>query len=219
MPYKKFYRRRRRPRRFKKSRSNMHSYASMAKTALKTAKFIKDVINVESKYCDHAGNTTYGTTMSVTLLNDPAQGTGVSNRTGDSIKNKSLTLNYSVRGSTNEAASDPTFVDMYLIYTKDSGVPTASDLFDQPTIPWISTRKIQHLYDWKIVSARHLILSKSNSKWNFNGTFYLKLSNHTRFNPAAQTIDDGAYYLAIISSDNTYPPTVQWNSRFKYYDN
>lgn len=222
MPYRKFYRRRRRPirrSRTYKSKSNLQNYASMAKTALKTAKFVKSIINAEAKYYDVSVDTTIGTTESVTLLNNPGQGTTAITRNGDSIKSKSITINYAINKNLDPAAANPLYFDAYLIYTKDSGAPTLSNLFVNPTAPWVSMRKKDHMHDWKIIDARHFVMSTVDNSTSKTGTIHKKLYFHTRFLTGTSIIDDGSLYLVLICNNNTYPTAVSFKCRYTYYDN
>lgn len=196
-----------------------YNWGSMARTALKTAQFVKSIVNAEAKYFDSSIDVELGTTAGFYLLNNPAQGTTALTRTGDSIKSKSITINYAVNKNLNASATNPCYCDVYLIYTKDSGAPTMSDLFATPTSPWLSLRKKDHMQDWKIIDARHFILSTVDNKTSLTGTIYRKLNFHTRFLTGTTDIDDGSLYLGIMASDNTYKCACGFKVRYCYYDN
>jgi len=222
MPYRKFKRSyRKRPfRRYKKAtpKSGMN-WASMAKTALKTAKFVKSIVNAEVKHFDIIrawGAVQPVATWEVTTLNNPAQGTSATTRNGDSIKNKALIVEMEYQ---QHASASLTFLEQYIIYSKDGSSPTPTKLFSDTAQPWISPRASDYYNDYKIVSARHIIMNAKDFKTSGKASHFVKCFGHTKFIAGTTTIDDGNYWLVTFSNETANFPNVAFNTRFTFYDN
>lgn len=221
---KRNYKRRRKiVKRFKrkaqaKGNSTLTNIASIAGTALKTAMFVKSLVNVEYKYFDQGASLGVANwNGSLTTLCAPAQGVGALQRTGDSIKMKNLTMRYAWErnpsGINNEICRIVIFID------KENSITTGAQFFQSVgtvNAPFQS-KFADNKYDSKIlydklhyVDLYHPVTVKS---------IVINIDDHCHFDAGTTTIDKNAIKFLIISQTAINGPQFTYNSRVTYIDN
>lgn len=195
----------------------------MASTALKGVNLLKSIINSELKRFDVNSNSQISDNGSVILLNNMAAGTDASERTGNTILAKYLTLSLMAEG-------DPT-VD----YTNLRALIVV-DTMNQTSFPTLSSVLQSGTSQNNLVSPinmdntdRYTVLYDKH--WNFAPGFtqtkiikmYKKLDFHISFNGTAiGTYEKNSIFLILVSNHSTASgtgPLVHWHSRLAYYDN
>lgn len=208
-------------RRYKKApqkSSTLSNIASIAGTALKTAMFVKSLVNVEYKYFDSAASLAVQTwNGGLSSLCLPAQGVGALQRTGDSIKMKTLTLRYAWErnplGINNEVCRIVIFIDKENSITLGSQYFTAIGTVNAP----FQSKNPDNKYDTKVlydklhyVDTYRPVTVKS---------LVINIDEHCHFNIGTTTVDKNALKMLLISQTATNGPQFTYNSRVSYVDN
>lgn len=230
------YRRRRRYRKpyFKKRRPwyaarNMLGYGAAAMTALKIAKEVKSMVNVEYKYHDYNLNTTLGspsTTGAIDCVNEVPGGDSDQSRDGTQIKGVSIQM----KGKLTQNASQintGTAVRLILFL--------ATSLDD--TEPTVATTELGFLNSNSTIALRNLDGSSRNRYiplWDKvfhlgpaelnqdikHFKYYKKISLKFRY---ASTATDhprkNALYMIALSDEATNTPTLEGALRIRFVDN
>lgn len=197
-------------------------YAGYAYTAYKTAKYLKQLVNVEEKVHDYASIAgTFDYNGTIHTLNAPAQGDGDTTRDGDSMKNQSVGLKIQF---TANAAADHN-VRMIIFWDKQNTVSAGSDLLEitgTSDAPY-SFKKHDTRFESKVLYDVRFVLSANSpesGKFHLIDIPYIKLNKHTQFNAGTTTINTGALKLLVICGGvTTNLPTVSVYSRLKFTDN
>lgn len=217
MPYrKKSYRRksyRRRP------MGRMAIYKRAGGQLWRDVKYLKSVINVESKHLEYVASTTSSTTVGLVLVNGCIPGDTGETRDGQSIKLSSLLLRYSV---VIHASATATIHRVFvLIDTQPNAANFASgDLIDTTTNV-LSPLNITYGSRFRIL--RDIIIHVDQNNPIRTVKKYIKLSDHTKFNAGtAGTIADistNALYVCHMSNEATNVPTFDYFARTRFIDN
>lgn len=211
---KKYSRKSYKPRRrFYKKKSG--GWMNMAKKAFNLASKVAAVVNTEYKQLDTnitLADHTYNGTI-VNLCN-PAQGTAVNQRTGDSIKMKNLTF----RGECARNAQDEV-MRLIVFIDKENTINAGSDLLQSvgnSNAPF-SPKKDNNKFDTKVLLDRTYRLTPDTSLLKVD--FVLKLNQHLHFDAGSQTVDKNALKLAVFTQVATGGAKLAYYTRVTYVDN
>lgn len=221
------YKRSRRPmRRNKRGYGQRSSWVGIAKTALRTANFLKSLINVETKFIDTTATTNVSATSSIVPLTLCAQGVTDTTRNGNSIKayKNSLKYNLSISGGT------PTdgVVRVMLVLDKVSNgtAPLISDILDNTGA---LTETLCH-YNGDNMGSRFIILDDkryhldTSGREQVTGHSFHKLRHHVKYDDTTAVIASattGHLYLVFVSNNATMAaePSITYSNRFYFLDN
>lgn len=225
MAYTKKYRGRKKARRtFKKKGGWMkkagtaYNVASTAYTALKTAKFVADLVNAEYKdrelILNDTASNNVGTVYS--LLPSIPQGTAVHERIGDSIKLQRMTIRFTL--TRNSAAIAQTY-RMILFRGKNEGgvaytpgmILQYQDILSPKTEDTKFNTKFLIDKTYTLDSAKANILTRT---WN------VPLNWHCNFQTGSPVnIKDGGLYLMCLQSGTNNSPSNHMIYKITYTDN
>ncbi len=209
MPYKKF----------SKKYPRASRALNVATQALSIAKSVASVINVEWKHIDSGVNTiTPGTAGTVVSLNHLAEGVSSNERTGISIKMKSLEL----RGNfTMDATATNTILRLIVILdnSPNSDLATIAEMFEVGNVETL--RNNVNFGRFKTLYDRSFAMSGTGME---NGTYkkYIKLNNHVKYSGSDATedgIEKGQLLFISFSNEATNKPSLKYNARVRYVDN
>ncbi len=216
----------RKPSKGKKGRAGdftINAY-DIANKAWQASKYILSMINVEQKFFDVSNNINVGTGSNISNLSNVAEGSDYNNRDGNSILIQSIefsgwisALNANLTGSTPcrimlfvdrlQRGSDPVLSDIL-------EVTTAGNAIVSPVLHYTADR-FQVLYD-KVIT----LSSGSGAGQYFS--FEKKLHQHVMFqNTTGADASNwtGAFFLSVVSTDNTNPPVLYFYNRLVFTDN
>lgn len=194
-------------------------YGSAGKQLYRDLKFLKSVINVEYKYRDTSGDTTYSTTGSVNNLCLVAQGDDSIERNGRSIKLKYLQL----RGVCEKHGSANWTRVRYILFKTRQNQESAPALTDLLTDVDIDSfyEQLNNQESFTILVDKTIVLDASQALSKmFQET--IPIDTHVYYNGTTSSeasCGNGAVYLAILSNEATNTPTVTWNARIGFIDN
>lgn len=211
--YRRNYGRKRYSKRCPPQKSNTSSYASMAKTALQTAKWVASMINVEFKHHDISVNSTISNSGSITLLNNVPQGDTTQSRDGNSVKMKGLDVNFLMERN---SSATYTYVRMIVFMDKqyDGSLSTSNEILDNLNI--LSHRNITNGKRYYVYSDQTYTLN--NQRPSVESSKHISTNAHVRYN-AGGGIASNAIQILFISNEGTNTPLVAWRSRMRYIDN
>lgn len=223
MPYKRRYTKRRRFTR--KPRSGVwgkygimgKSSLGLAKTALKTAKWVAAMVNTEYKFFNVDIGATAQTNNPATAVNlcTPAQGTAVQQRTGDSIKVKNAVL----RGQWTQNGTLQETVRMILFIDKQNAITTGANMLTAAggANAVFSPKNEDNKFDSKILLDKTFVVTTDNPIHKFDYT--VKVDEHMHFNVASTTVDKNALKLLLFAQAGAAGTNFQLFSRVSYVDN
>lgn len=193
------------------------NWGSLAMKAYKTAKFVAGLVNAEDKYVETSSLiTTYNYNGTVGTLIAPAQGTGATQRTGDSIKIKDLTI----RGSVKRGATDEVF-RLIIFWDKDNSIAGANQFLDAT---YLATANA--VYSPKDPGFRYNTKTLWDKSWSLTSdkpfihfSKVIKINDHTAFNPGTTTIRHGALKALWITQTNVGGAQMEYITRITYLDN
>lgn len=197
--------------------STLGNVASIAKTAFKTAKWVAALVNAEYKY-QEASVSLQVPTWNGTLytLAVPAQSTGATGRTGDSIKLKALTLRGLIDYNTLGIAE---MVRVIIFVDKQNVVTTGAQLL-QYTGVYMATNSPKNegnKFDTKILYDKAFPVSVYRPQAKFN--VVLKLGFHVHFAAGTTTVENNALKMCFISQNPANSPKFSYISRVTFVDN
>jgi len=208
---KKTYRKKRYPR---KTGTN---WASIAKTALKTAKWVAGIINAEFKYnLASASLVTPTWNGTVNTLCDPIQGNGVDQREGDSIKMKDIVVRGVIDYNTLGVAE---MIRVIIFIDKQNTITTASQLLQTVGV-YLATeseKNEDNKFNTKTLYDKTFMVSANKPQTKFK--WVSKLGFHTHFNKGSATINTNALKICYISQNPTYSAKYSHIIRCGYVDN
>lgn len=193
---------------------------SVAYTALKMAKRLKDAVNIEYKTYDSTStgfSPDYNGTSYV--LNAPSLGTTDGHRIGDSIKCQNLVLRGSVIA--NSAAGSTNVIRLLLIWDTQNQYSTLSDLLENAgsNISVYSPKNYDRRFRNKILWDRTFVVNNVQGQFQipFDETFVI--NDHTQFSAGTTTQFTGGLRLIALSDRvSTVLPTVYFYSRLSFTD-
>lgn len=207
---KKTYRRVKKP--YKKPMR--YEVADMAYSAWKGVKYLKDLVNIETKFFDAPYSALTTNAGAVTTLCNIAQGTAQSQRVGDSVKLQTL----SFRGVINGNTGSPYAATRIIIFKGDSEnavVPPVNQilqggqLFDHKT--YSDRYRTRILYDRTYVTSNITTIA-------YPLEFSFPLNFHCNFVPGLSTIEDGGIYMLLITDAAVNVPSFFGTYRVLYTD-
>nr|WAE42246.1 MAG: capsid protein [Cressdnaviricota sp.] len=191
--------------------------ASVAKTALKTAKFVAGLVNAEYKVYDinaspvaiNDNGTIYGPFCA------PSQGLTYAQRSGDSIKLKDLTMRLQIfYAGTTECIRIIIFLD------KENSVAAGSDFlqFTGGGNAILSPKNYNNQYKTKTLMDITVKMTSYNPIFKLDKV--IPLNMHTRFLSGTTTPETNAIKMLVIGQQSgTGATTCQYFSHSTYVDN
>lgn len=182
---------------------------SMAYSAYKMAKHLKDVINTEYKI----SRINYGLTIDyngyiANLASNISQGVLATQRTGDSCKLQRLTVRGNVYLNSGSARTNQ---QLRMIWFRCSSgiipnVTTINNILDPSAVGTIraplAKKNDNTTYETKVLYDRTFtVCSGSNSLVHFK--MNLPLNYHIHFDAASTTVNTKGLYVLLISDDST----------------
>lgn len=216
---KRRYRRNRRVVKKSGGGGTLSKIASIASTALSTAKFVASLVNAEYKYYDRGLSLVACTWNGImyNMVDNISQGAGSSQRTGDSIKLKSLkikgAIEYNPAGVTYES------VRLIMFYDKENSISNATDYLQQvgSNVAPYSSKNIVNIYRTRLIFDKTVTINPTT--FNIPFEFSTQLKDHIHFETASTTIKNNVIKLIIIGQSPINGPFVSFYCRTKYLDN
>ena len=220
MVYRKVRKNNFRRRRGRKGRSN-HSFnwGSIAKTALKTAKWVASVVNVEYKEIQFGSSSTVASwNGTLNTLNTINQGVGVSQRTGDTLKMKTLALRGEFERNTLGATSE--VCRLIIFIDKDNTITTGAQLLNNTGSNAVvySQKNEDTKYDTKVLYDKSFNVNSVSSPQRFFD-IVIKIPYHAHFVAGTSTVGHNALKMAYFCQNATNGAKITWQSRLSYVDN
>lgn len=202
-----------------------YSALEIANKALQGVRYMRGMINCEKKY--HLAYTNVAPTASGTLacLTLIAQGDTAVTREGNSILGRSILLNMDVVKNSNV-----TDTKCRIILFQDTGYGVDA-----------STLAVSNILESSLIGTQYApmapIAQNTNGRfkvlrnWSFtlntnNMTKriheFVKIYTHLKFDgtdATAASLNKNAFYVAMISDQDTYMPAIELVSKFGFYDN
>lgn len=187
---------------------------SMAYSALKIAKRLKDMVNTEYKYSDVTDTASPTWTGYYALLNNISQGITDSTRVGDSCKLQNLTL----RGSVTRNGTDA-HMRVMVIWDKQNKASAASSILETTgtALATLSPKKYDTRFQTRVLKDFRLHVTTDSPIKEFN--MVIPINQHCQFDAASNTIDTGALRILLISDLGASVPIVAYYSRLTFTDN
>lgn len=195
------------------------SAGSMAYSALKMAKRLKDMVNTEYKYYDQQVNASYDHTGNLNILNTPAQGQTDTTRIGDSIKIQNLTLRGYIYAN---ALATSTLFRLMVIWDPQNKSSATSDILQNIASVYapISPKNYDKKFQTKVLLDKcYSIVSGGADSAMRQFDFVLPINQHTQFDAASTTINTGALKILLVSAAGANLPTCVYSARVTYTDN
>lgn len=219
MPYRKrrFYKKR--PYRTYKKKTGTN-WMNIAKRALSTAMFVKNLVNAETKHFETQTTVTMppSNSWAYNALNLVQQGDGATNRNGDSIKNKSLTIRGTIDLKDLTGNSSQKLRIILLKKKEAQTIPSNSELWTYPT-DFNTPRNPNFLKQYKIVYEKKYQVANEDGKRHFIFNWNFPLKSHTEY-VSNSIISQNIYYFAVFCDVNpTYAPEIKYISKLTFLDN
>lgn len=208
---KRYYKKRR----YKKS--GWGGWMSLAKRAMKTALYVKSLINVEKKAYDLSAQTPVtSSTGSITNLAPITQDDTITGRDGNTIKLKSV---YFKAVLLRHDSSTSTYFRMCIFIDRannDNTTPTITDILD--TSSYLSALNLNNRKRFLVLFDKLVTLDSLTKKTKaFN--IYKKLDFKTVFADNSAIPSSNGLYLLCLSSESSYAPSLVFTSRVRFLDN
>ena len=202
----------------KNNNNTWDSVASIASTALKTAKWVATLVNAEYKYYDVSPSLAIASTYNGYItgpLCAPPQGTDVESRTGDSIKMVNMTLRMIINynGSNYENVRVIVFLD------KENSITNVSDYLDTvgTATSVLSPKNQINQYDSKTLMDETYAISANSPQAIIKKVFKLELHEH--FQASTTTVKNNAIKMIIVGQQPSGGASFQYFSKITYLDN
>lgn len=211
---RKIYRRRRKV--YRKKRGT--NWGSVAKTALKTAKWVAGLVNAEYKYFDVSPSLPIASTYNGYItgpLCAPPQGVDVESRTGDSIKMVNMTLRMLI----NYNGVNYENIRVIVVHDKENSIVNVSDFLDLTgtSLAVLSPKNQINQYDSKTIFDKTYSISANRPQVIIHKV--IKLNMHTHFQASTTTIKNNAIKLIVLGQQASSGATFQYFSKITYLDN
>ena len=195
------------------------SVAGTALKAYKLARAVASVINVEHKHVDYTANDVgLGTTGTVLTLTQIAQGDGISNRSGNSVKLTGLNMQFSLQKDPNITDD---FVRVMLLEDTQQQADTAITANDVLGAGFNHTSllNLNTLGRFKVRWNKVFNLNDATRK-SMMVKKYFKLNHHVRFNGSATSdIQRGGLYILYFDASASPTSTITYSVRVSFVDN
>jgi len=217
MPRKYTKRRFNKKRTYRKKRSGTN-WGSIAKTALKTAKWVAGLVNAEYKYYDVSPSLPIASNYNGYItgpLCAPPQGTDVESRTGDSIKMVNMTLRMLV----NYNGANYENLRVIIVHDKENSIVNVSDFLDLTgsSLAVLSPKNQINQYDSKTIFDKTYGISANRPQVIIEKV--IKLNMHTHFQASTTTVKNNAIKLIVIGQQAASGSSFQYFSKITYLDN
>lgn len=224
MPYfrkRRYPNRRRRKRRAPAWYNKKYSVGDMASYAARGFRYLKSIVNVE--YKSHDVSTSITTSGTVINFHSIGSGAGDGQRTGNSIKAKSLLIRGQIIGN---ATADSMFARIIIFMDTQQIADTQpsqtdvldQDVADQLLAPLSNTTAGR----FKIFMNKQIAINNKITAIPVAMTFkyFKRMGHHIRYNGTATSdIQKGGIYLLFIHSGGVNTPTFDLTGRLRYVDN
>lgn len=216
MAYRRRVRFRRRARRAPWYRRKYNA-VQLASKALRGLSYVKGLVNSEMFY-NTISNTDNPTPLgTIVPLTNIAIGDSNVTRTGNSLFVRSIVMNMNC--SQNASALDNTFIRMILFIdtqqVSDTS-PVSGDIF--ATTGPNALVNLDSAGRYKFLKTWEFALSTQNPAKVIK--YYKNIRHHVRYNGSAATdVQKGGIYLALVSSQSTNVPALNYHVRVGYHDN
>lgn len=201
---------------------------SLAIKALKVAKNIRAVINVEYKKHDVANDTFMTTTAQIINLSLIAQGLTNQQRVGNSILKKYLGMRAVIEGNTASAVTSMQARVILFTWENSNGTaPTAAQILESPTNPLsFYNADLSQETDLRIIKDKIFFVTSNAGNGKFNQALKFNYSfpegSHIKFKGTGSTetdIKSGGVYVLLLGSEATNSPSIEYYTRLTYIDN
>jgi len=199
---------------------------SLAKRTAVGLNEIRKLINVEHKYVDTNTNSTTSVTGVVTYLNGIAQGDGISDRDGDSIRVLKFQIAGCVFRNHSSSANETVRVLVVRDLQNQGAIIVGTDVLETlgtSTAPYqfVDMLNGQFYNNRFTIVYDELFAINANDQ---NAPFRFETSHpcHIAFRGTTGTVASagaGAYFLVAISNTGSDTPFVDFSSRIIYTDN
>lgn len=192
-----------------------YQVADIAYKGLKTALWVKKLINVEFKFVD------FQTTLNVDyngvfqFLNDSAQGDADNQHNGDSILNKHITMRGMIFRNGEDAVTR-----IIVFKDKANSITASTELLVQSGTVYapFGMREKDYRDRYTVVSDTTYSVTSNDPQAVFH--IELPLETHTKFLGATNTITSNAYRFLVISNKvTTNLPVLEYCRRASFVDN
>jgi hypothetical protein len=198
-----------------------HSYDAGA-AALKLAKRIAKLINIETKFFDFTTSQTPTFSGTIDWVTNVIQGVGISQRVGDSLRAQSFEICWTA--SMNSLETKNTVLRYLLVkdYENQGSVPAVVDIIEVAgsSTNILSPPDFINRNRFAIVDDVMVQLDNSGE----NALVYRKkypINNHLKYRGTAGTAADlaeGNLFVLFLSDENGNNPSVKFYSRLVYTD-
>ncbi len=220
------------PRQYKKKRPRvgyrscgtmLYNDASQAAKALKLAKYLKTIVNVEFKNLTTQGTSTVlPVTPTIVQLTNIAQGDSTITRDGSNIKVLSIFWSYSVR---QHATACCTLVRVMLVHDRQTNqaIYTPGDLLSDITVGdnIVSPRNLDNTSRFAVLYDKVHAYSDTGRLISFH-QMYKKVQIKMRYDANVGDITDltqSSLSLLVMSNESTNEPTITFSCRLRFVDN
>lgn len=185
---------------------------------IKSVGLLKSLVNSEYKYIDSGTvGITFNNTGTVSYLTDVAQGLGDEDRIGNTILLKDIIFRCEIAMN---ATASATSVRVILFCDKetDGTSPTVTQVLE--TASYLSPLNQDSSKRFVVLHDIGFSMSIYNNRI-ISDKFYKELNIHTRYDGSGATVADARQnqiFLLTISNEVTNVPTINYNSRIKFYD-
>lgn len=189
----------------------------IAKNALKTAKFVKKLINAETKYYERdITNQVVLNTGYADYMFAPAQGVSVNEREGDSVKMKNLILKGTIKLNPTQTFG---LIRMIIWIDKENLIQTPSQLLESTgnSHSILENKNQNNKFKSKILLDRRYILNSDSPIKFFE--INLKLETHIQFQAGTTITENNMPRIMFISQDTSNGPVVDTHAHITYVDN
>lgn len=216
MPYKRRFSRKPRYVRRRRFTRKTGGWMNLAKKAFRVATRVASLVNAEYKdYYSTQSTFATGNDIAVLSLNGGiTQGTADGQRTGDSIKCKTVTI----RGDLKRNGVDD-IVRIIVFWDKQNDI-TQSNLLEYRLSSQVTNapKDDDEYYNSKFLLDKKYIITADSPVKMFN--YVIKLNQHSKYNNSTNAIDTGALKIAIMSQAASASGTnCQYVSKLTFLDN
>lgn len=218
--------RRRRPKRMPNVQQQRKPFLSgmslgqLASYAAKGVSMMSGIINSELKRFDSINDFNPSSTLpTFYCLNQIAQGTDVSNRDGNSILAKYITVNYSTIIHPSAVATIVRVICFVDTESISGTTPTINTLLNGSTVTTNSQLNVDYTNRYTILFDDKINLSNTGEKLQ-SIKHYKPLNFHIKFTQDSTTSwSKNSVWLLMYSNEDTNTPTLDLNARMAFYDN
>lgn len=198
----------------------------IASKALRTANFIKSLVNVETKFIDTTNTVDVSATSAIIPLTLCAQGVTDETRNGNSIKAYKNSLKYNLSISSGTPTDSVVRIMLVLDKSPNGTVPVISDILDNTGS---LTETLCH-YNGDNMGGRFIILADkrhhldTQGREQVTGSLFHRLRHHVKYDDTTAVIASattGHLFLVYVSNNATMEaePTLTYSNRFYFLDN